>query len=117
MKYSYPNTQHTQQTTISQFFHPVTSSSQQLSPSGPGDPDELSAGLRPVLCRQMGERSRESRKIPLKGERDGKGEGDSESILYMGSSTDDEEDEEHATCVPTRWQTTDVNSAYEYLLR
>jgi len=117
MKYSYRNTRHTQQTTISQFFHPVTSTSQQLSPSEPGDLDELSAGIGPELRGHMGERSGERRKILSGGEQDGNQEGDSESILYIGSSTDDEEDEEHATCVPTKWRTTGVNSAYEYLLR
>ena len=33
------------------------------------------------------------------------------------SSTSEEEEEEHATCVPTRWKTKGVNTAYENLLR
>ncbi|PWW74446.1 hypothetical protein C7212DRAFT_365025 [Tuber magnatum] len=116
-EYSYRNTRHTQQTTISQFFHPVTSTSQQLSPSEPQDLDEVLVAIGPDLYGQMGEKCGKRRKIPSGGKCDGKGEGNLESILYIGSSTDDEDDEEHATCIPAKWKTMGVNSASEYLLR
>lgn len=32
---------------------------------------------------------------------EGEGEGERESTLYIGESTDEKEDGEHATCVPT----------------
>lgn len=35
---------------------------------------------------------------------------------YIGTSSSDDEDEEHATCVPTKWKTGGVNTAYESLL-
>ena len=39
-------------------------------------------------------------------------------VRYPASSTaSEEEDEEHFTCVPTRWNTKSVNAAYENLLR
>lgn len=36
---------------------------------------------------------------------------------YIGTSSSEDEDEEHATCVPTKWKTGGVNTAYESLLR
>ena len=38
-------------------------------------------------------------------------------LRYLATSSTSEEEEEHATCVPTRWKTKGVNTAYENLLR
>jgi len=38
-------------------------------------------------------------------------------LRYLATSSTSEEKEEHATCVPTRWKTNSVNTAYENLLR
>ena len=56
-------------------------------------------------------------KIPSGGEQDGNRESNSESIHYIGPSPNQKEDEEHATCVPTIWKTTGINSTYHYLLK
>ena len=36
---------------------------------------------------------------------------------YIGTSSSQEEDEEHATCVPMKWKMGGVSAAYESLLR
>ena len=36
---------------------------------------------------------------------------------YLATSSASEVDEEHSTCVSTRWKTKSVNTAYENLLR
>jgi len=87
------------------------------------DLEKLQEGRR---ARASGPSGRKFRKCQKKDSEKGKGREKSNADIvlawdveaeYIGITSSADEDEGHATCVPTKWKTGGVNTAYESLLR